>query len=195
MRLVAVITLLVFAFCGATALLGARWGARHRRGAKVLRRVLGAVLFAAYVYGVLSQTILGRSQSASHMAQLELFWSYRASLALMEDGLAITSASLLAEIILNVLMFVPLGALLPFALPELFCSRTFMHDVVRVAIVSSACSMAIELAQWRFRLGLFEFDDILNNTAGALIGYATYRAVAWIARKVARHHAEPILLP
>lgn len=175
MRLVVVITLLVVAFCIALAVLGARWRGRYLRGAKVFRRVLGVVLITVYVYGVLAQTIIGRVQSASPTAKLELFWSYRASLALMEDGLAVTSASLLAEIILNILMLMPLGALLPFALPELFFTRRPVRDAVWVAIMACSCSSAIELAQWKYRLGLFEFDDILNNTVGALVGYAMYR--------------------
>lgn len=184
MRLVVGITLLVVVFCAVLAVLGVRSRGRYMRGAKVFRRVLGVALVAVYVYVVLAQTIIGRVQSASPTAKLELFWSYRASLALMEDGLAITSASLLAEIILNILMLMPLGVLLPFALPELFCTSRPTRDLVWVAIVACACSSAIELAQWRFRLGLFEFDDILNNTAGALVGYVMYRIFVWLVRRV-----------
>lgn len=32
--------------------------------------------------------------------------------------------------------------------------------------------MTVELCQLVFRLGLFELDDIFNNTMGMLLGYA-----------------------
>jgi glycopeptide antibiotics resistance protein len=46
-----------------------------------------------------------------------------------------------------------------------------------VCLVTCACSLSVELVQWCFRLGLFEFDDVLDNTLGAVAGYAIYLLV------------------
>ncbi len=152
MRKVLVIALIVLAFCAALAVVGRRIRGRHMRGARAVRVVLGAALLAAYAYGILSQTILGRTAGA-RTANLELLWSYRAALALTEDGIAVTSAYLLAEILLNVLLFVPMGALLPFLAPGRFGSGRLARGMALVAAVALACSCAIELCQWGFGLG------------------------------------------
>lgn len=84
------------------------------------------------------------------------------------------SRELITENILNVIMFVPLGVFL-YDLP----SRPIPFS--RVLITASLSSLVIELIQLIGRLGEFEFDDILHNTAGALIGYA---AAKWICQKL-----------
>ncbi|XCP86584.1 VanZ family protein [Roseburia hominis] len=43
------------------------------------------------------------------------------------------------------------------------------------AIIFGLCASAlIEFCQLVFKLGLFEFDDILNNTVGRVVGYGLY---------------------
>lgn len=95
----------------------------------------------------------------------------------------VSSSSLLAEIVLNVLLFVPLGALLPFAWPARLRG---LRGAVSVAAVGAGASLAIELSQLLFHLGLFEFDDVLNNTLGAVAGYATYSLLSALATRFIR---------
>lgn len=174
MRKVLAVATLVLIFCIGLAAIGQHLGGKHLRGARAVRRVIGCVFMLVFIYGVLSQTILGRTIMARD-AKLELLWSYRAALALTEEGVNVTDAFLFAEILLNVLLFAPFGALLPFLAPEVFGRRSVILDTMCTAAVAGACSCVIELSQWRFHLGLFELDDIMDNTIGAALGYVTYR--------------------
>lgn len=170
----------VLVFASALALVDARLSAAR---ATALRYVLGLPLLAVYIYGVLSETLLGRTAADEPKAEFELFWSHRASLAVEDGSLTVTNAELFAEIILNILLFVPLGALLPYLFPHWFERHSPALGAATVAATAAASSLAIELAQLHFNLGLFEFDDVLNNTLGALAGYALYRVVSRLASR------------
>lgn len=182
MEAVAYIAAFVFGFCAVLALLNAplrrwRWWLTT-----IVRYLLGLPTMLVYVYGVLLVTILGRKPGDEPKAVLELFWSHRESLALDGGNLVVTNSELLEEIMLNILMFVPLGALLPFLFPKSIGERGFVRGALAVAAIACLCSLAIELTQLYFKLGLFEFDDVLNNTLGALAGYALYSAIAFVLR-------------
>lgn len=139
------------------------------------RLLLGIGLLLAYAGGVYWLTLGGRTAGPEPSANLELLWSYRESLVLFGASPGISNAALLEEIVLNVLLFVPLGGLLPFALPGRFRG---LRGAALVAAVGSICSLVIESSQLFFRLGLFEFDDVLNNTLGAVGGYLVYSIVS-----------------
>lgn len=179
MQQVIAVCLFVLAFCVGLALVGYRLRGRHRRGAVAMRLLVGVPLLVVYICGVLHFTILGRQVGATRMAKLELFWSHRESLALVADGLSVTNLGLLVEILLNVLLFVPFGALLPFMAPCLLARGRALRGAGTVGLLAGGCSLAIELVQWRFRLGLFEFDDVMDNALGAVMGYAVYSLVCW----------------
>lgn len=174
MQRVTVTCVFVLAFCFALGLVGSRLRGRHRRGVSTVRLLVGMPLLAAHAYGILSLTVLGRTPGAVRTAKLELFWSHRESLALAADGLSVTDAGLLAEILLNVLLFAPMGAVLPFLLPRIAERGRAWRGVIVVCLVACACSLAVELVQWQFRLGLFEFDDVVDNALGSAAGYAVY---------------------
>ncbi|SDD85052.1 Glycopeptide antibiotics resistance protein [Paenibacillus sp. UNCCL117] len=73
-------------------------------------------------------------------------------------------------IIFNMLMFVPLGFLMPLLGMK---TRRFMP----VFFISLAVTIGIELSQMLSRRGIFELDDILHNTLGSLAGYFIMRAI------------------
>ena len=70
---------------------------------------------------------------------------------------------------LNIVLFVPMGYLLPFRLrqPKLW----------NVLAIGAAISLLIETVQLLTHLGWFDVDDIFLNTLGALIGYGLYKAI------------------
>lgn len=103
-------------------------------------------LLAAYVLFILFETVIGRSPG-EFRAELIPFWSYG-------------HPELKTEIIMNYLLFIPLGVLLS------ICVNKWML-CLEIGFVLSAC---IELYQLITRTGLFEFDDIIGNTIGCLIG-------------------------
>ena len=89
----------------------------------------------------------------------------------------VQDAGLLEQIVLNYLLFVPLGCLLPFTWPGRYAGDGAARGAARVALVAAACSLCVELAQLVLRVGLFELDDVLGNALGAVLGYALSRTI------------------
>ena len=73
---------------------------------------------------------------------------------------------MLEQLALNIVMFVPLGLLLPVALPSL---RRFR----RTAAVCLAITLAIETLQY-FTDRSADIDDVLLNLLGGMLGYALF---------------------
>lgn len=74
------------------------------------------------------------------------------------------SLSEIQLIIFNMLMFVPLGFLLPLLLNEFKKIKTLF-------ITSFLVTILIETLQLVTKRGVFELDDIFHNTMGSLLGY------------------------
>lgn len=163
--------LFVLALAGALAA-----ASRLLRNRPTLRRALGFVLLVGYVWGNATKTVLGRRHKPGLVPNFDLFWSYRRSLSLSRHGLRITNASLFAEIILNYVLYVPLGCLMPFIWPSRYLDCGPWRGLARVMITACLCSVATECAQQLLRVGFFELDDVFGNTMGAALGYLLYRA-------------------
>ena len=72
----------------------------------------------------------------------------------------------LIENLLNIVLFVPLGALLGLLLGNKNWNRIIFYG----ALVSTL----IELSQLITHRGLWEFDDVFHNCIGCIVGYALY---------------------
>ena len=75
-----------------------------------------------------------------------------------------------ANLVGNILVFVPFGFLLPKAYPG--CGRWWRVLYCAVGIV-----MCIELFQLFSAFGAFDVDDILLNVSGSVIGYSIFAVV------------------
>lgn len=64
------------------------------------------------------------------------------------------------------MLFVPMG--------WLYGSVRSNKNFKKAALFGLCISALIESCQLVFKLGLFEFDDILNNTIGMMIGYGLH---------------------
>ncbi|WPP41360.1 VanZ family protein [Paenibacillus hunanensis] len=73
-------------------------------------------------------------------------------------------------IIFNMMMFMPLGFLLP-----LLSMR--MQRFTPVLVVSLSVTIGIELLQMLSGRGIFELDDIFHNTIGSVAGYLVMQAI------------------
>ncbi|MDE5558724.1 MAG: VanZ family protein [Ruminococcus sp.] len=80
------------------------------------------------------------------------------------------------QIFLNIILFIPLGFLLPM-ISERFRSLWI------TAVIGFIFSAGIETMQYITGRGLTEVNDVINNTAGALVGYILYVGVMWIYKK------------
>ena len=131
------------------------------------RRRIAILFLLLYVLTVLWFTVLKRS-GRNQAAQLEVFWAIKSWLG----GDTKAGQMLMA----NIAMFIPFGFLLPSACPVggsgLNRSRKQAAAVIAAA---AAFSLLIEILQFALMRGLFEWDDLIANTAGALIGFCLYK--------------------
>lgn len=91
------------------------------------------------------------------------------------------SPSLIRNIILNILLFVPLGIFLP-----LYTKK--IEKIYIVIPIGFAITLLIEFIQYSTGYGIFELADLVNNTIGVLIGYGLYKAYHNIINKENKIH-------
>lgn len=115
-----------------------------------------------YLFVVLSVTLFRRS-GVWNGNIISFFYSYK-------DAWIHASETAWRNIILNILMFVPLGFWLPVGKNKF---RLFW----KTFLVGCLLTVAIEGLQLIFSLGLFEVADVFNNTLGTMIGYGFYKIV------------------
>ncbi len=118
---------------------------------------------ALYLLCVFWITLLNR-ETRFRSPELELFWSYRCWFA--------GDWRLGWEIIANVAMFIPFGFLMKGIVSKRKDGSTgaaFQTDAV-ILVSAALFSLLIETLQFVLMRGLFEWDDVFNNTLGALIG-------------------------
>ncbi len=113
---------------------------RHRNG----RLCWDIGILTAYCFLIIVNTIFIRTPGAVRY-ELNLFWSY-------------SRPELRLEIISNFFMFIPVG---------IFGGALWKW---RTVLYAAGFSLVIELVQLISRRGLFEFDDVIHNAAGASVG-------------------------
>ena len=131
------------------------------------------IIFGTYIYANLSETLLFRDVNSMRTAEPMPLWSYREALHLI-GGFAITDHPLLYQIILNIILYIPMGYLLPFVCEKLQSPKWVSWPVVGIGML---CSILTEAIQFVFCIGLFELDDIMNNTLGCFIGYMIFSLI------------------
>ena len=112
---------------------------------------------------VFASTVFTRRPEAAASYRLDLFWSWK---KVFLEG----NRGLLLENILNVILFLPLGFLLPAA-------RGRRLGVGWACFCGLMVSAAIEVCQLVLRRGLFEWDDMVHNSLGCIFGCALMNAV------------------
>lgn len=132
-------------------------------------------LLAFYLSFVFTITLFDRIPTTLPKYQLTLFWSYKA--------ISYGRSDLIAEVIANVLLFIPIGILIMFIV-----ARKLRWLGITIGIL---LSVFIEVSQLIFHRGLFEFDDIIHNSLGMLIGVGIFLLVSWIGKRIkTKHHLQ-----
>lgn len=128
------------------------------KGTKKLKasKVVLSSIFLIYMIIVFGATI-GHRTSGYENVNLHLFSSYK-------DTYNNFSLGEWRNIILNILMFVPIGFMMPLLFKK--CERWYM-----TYLVGFITTLFIETIQLITKRGVFEIDDIINNTLGCAIGY------------------------
>lgn len=81
----------------------------------------------------------------------------------------------IVQVYLNVMLFVPMGYLLPYVF-NWFRARATIRPVVACFLIS----LATENMQLIFRRGLYDLDDLLANTLGGFIGQLLFLLIAYV---------------
>lgn len=121
--------------------------------------ILKSITICYFIF-IISVTLMGRSNLWQNQTIMPLFYSYKDAW----NNFSVTSWK---NIILNFLLFVPLGILIPMVTTK---CKTFWKTVLTAILLSTS----IETIQLLTGLGIFELDDILGNTIGTMIGYGIY---------------------
>lgn len=137
------------------------------------KRILWWGILICYLCVVLGATLLSRGSYIYNGRVVPLFYSYK-------EAWIHFSNSAWRNIILNFCMFLPFGLWLPLGIKRL---RSFW----KMYLAGFGFSLLIECIQLFLRRGIFELDDIMGNTIGAMIGYGFFAlGLYFFGKKVSR---------
>ena len=112
------------------------------------------LLLLEYVVLIYCSTVFFRPYIQNPEHNLTPFWSYSE----IKDGLE----CLIPVVVMNVVMFVPIGFL--------GCVLIDHNTWFYVMLLGLGISISIELLQFVYSRGSSEFDDVLHNAIGCLLG-------------------------
>lgn len=87
----------------------------------------------------------------------------------------------LSYVLLNILLFIPMGVFLPVNLNR---RKRKLWIIVLIVFV---ISLGIEFMQFSFAGRLADIDDVLANTFGSAVGYGIYRAFSVLGKRYAKN--------
>ena len=128
------------------------------KGFRTGLRYSAVLLLVEYVFLLFCSTVIFRTPGETRHYDFHPFWSYKA----IQDG----REDLLAENIMNVVVFIPVGLLLSIA----FKQMTWW----KVLLIGCGISVTIETLQFFLMRGFSEVDDVMHNTVGCIMGYIIY---------------------
>ena len=134
-----------------------RWLIKNRT---VWQYIFGSIWVIYWGFIAAVFTIIGRARSGEPQIELRLFWCIREAWSNhdAEDWYLVVG---------NILLFVPLGVIV-----AAFFKR--MRAWWKVVLIGFGASLFIEVTQLVLRCGLFELDDLFNNTLGCFLGYCAW---------------------
>lgn len=130
-------------------------GILFRHNKLVLSQVIAALTLLTFLAIVFASTVFTRTPSLEHTYELEFFWSWKqvfhGNKALFEENL------------LNIILLFPAGLLLPVIYRKSISWR-------KGFFAGAFISFGIEFLQLVLARGLFEWDDIVHNGLGCMVG-------------------------
>ena len=125
-------------------------------GIKKGLRYSSGLLLVEYVFLLFCSTVIYRTVGETRQNDFHPFWSYKA----IQEG----REELLAENIMNVVVFVPVGLMLG---SFLRVKGSWLFTL----LIGCGISVTIEALQFFLMRGFSEVDDVMHNTLGCLIGF------------------------
>ncbi len=150
-----------------------------------VRKLLLFGIFAVYIAVVAWLVFFSRAASEEYLVHVAVFqdlnnainidFGILRELSLGEPFIQIIKAEDIAQAYMNLMLFVPMGYLLPYVF-DWFRER----PKVRPFVASVLIALLIENLQLIFRRGFYDLDDLIGNSVGALIGQYLFNAVAYV---------------
>lgn len=144
---------------------------KHRKQIQTLGKILFVVYMLFLLYFLIFSDWYGRDGAMEEyhynftpFLEMKRFWRYREQLGIWS----------FINLFGNVIIFVPLGFFEPIASKN----RSFFWTVSDGFLLS----MLVEVFQLVTKVGRFDVDDLLLNTAGVIIGYLIFLAGNTIRR-------------
>ena len=123
---------------------------------KIGFRYSAALFLLEYIILLFCSTVIFRPTGDTRQYDFHPFWSYNAIQEGRED--------LLAENIMNVVVFIPVGLILGLLLKV-------KGSWLIALMMGLAISVTIEALQFFLMRGFSEVDDVMHNTLGCILGY------------------------
>lgn len=158
-------------FCAGTlALVGLKgW----RKG---LQYAMGLLLME-YIFLLYASTVIFRKAAEVRSYDFTPFWSY-------------SKPELMVENIMNVVVFVPVGAIIGFMVQGSGFTvrgkwKNFRTRIARISLIVAAgliISGSIEALQFFLKRGFSEEDDLMHNTVGCILGYMLVKGLWFMVK-------------
>lgn len=113
------------------------------------------IMLFFYLLTVYTSTVLARKKILYDIVQLKPFWSWNRALLGSIRGIE--------QIIENIIMLMPIGFIMPFLIVQ-------KHYIIKTVLIGFMFSVIIEVSQYVVHVGVFEIDDMINNTLGVIVG-------------------------
>ncbi|WP_179236907.1 VanZ family protein [Sedimentibacter hydroxybenzoicus] len=133
------------------------------------KQLMVVVMFIGYISMVIGVTFLNRSSGIYRSVNLHFLSTY------MEAWNSFNQRNW-QFIILNILIFVPIGILLP------LMNKRF-NNMLCTLFVGLMITVTIECLQYLTGFGIFDLDDIFNNILGTAIGYSIKMSISEMLHK------------
>jgi len=158
-----------------------------------LRRYALWAAFSLYALIVAWLVFLSRSMAGEHQVHIAVFRDLQSSIRsdlslsaffrlLFTEGIDsalshvhVVSAADIHQVYLNVILFVPMGYLLPYVF-DWFRARCRVRPVAACFLIS----LLIENIQLIGKRGFYDIDDLICNTLGGLLGQWLFLSVAYV---------------
>ena len=151
-----------------------------KKETKHIIRTLGTILFILYVLALIYFLFFSEEYGRAAMeerqyrynlipfVEIRRFWVYRKQLGLM---------AVVTNLFGNVIGFLPFGFILPVILDK-------MRSGWLIVLAGFGLSVTVEVIQLITKVGCFDVDDMILNTAGAALGYLLFFICDHLRRKI-----------
>ena len=136
----------------------------------IVSRLLFIIYMAATLYILLMSESFGRTVTENYRYNLNPFSEIKRFYYLIGTD---SNTKAMINIFGNIICF------LPFGLYEAVELENKKFLIIKVTLLTFFFSLCVETVQLYFRIGIFDVDDLILNTAGGFLGGVVYR-ILWI---------------